>query len=312
LILHIVWNLVYFITILTFIIGAAMGIAGVLIIDGIPAVNYVLGPIYLKSGKLIPDLTVAGYIDTCVNADGDLAKTLGLNTGSLGAVTDLYDASSQLSNTEKLIKDNASSVAIKLIQARYQELINDVAQTTDPTLGNNHIANILTEMRKWTNYESENTWQKSCSSNTKDYWVQLATQCPEGYAPLTAGASNTGSKNCLDFFGWSSAQTSSRYGAVPAGCVPGSNDFTSTSAAINAYYTNLSTYISDNTALINAVNTDMIAIDDKFKELSGYVLNTISGINNVLKPLVDLFEEATGPSGFSALINCSKNIFLTF
>ncbi len=67
-ILHILWNIIYLITILTFILGALYGIIGSISVDLRPVIKYILSDEYLNSANsLIKDLQVAKYISICVN-----------------------------------------------------------------------------------------------------------------------------------------------------------------------------------------------------------------------------------------------------
>jgi hypothetical protein len=65
--LHVVWNLLYFITILTFIIGSAFGVVGVVITDAVPALNVVFSSDYLHKKLFKDDPQVADQMDICLN-----------------------------------------------------------------------------------------------------------------------------------------------------------------------------------------------------------------------------------------------------
>jgi hypothetical protein len=66
-ILHVIWNILYIITILTFIIGSAFGVAGVIITDAVPVFNYIFSHDYLMSGKIFKDSEIATKLDICLN-----------------------------------------------------------------------------------------------------------------------------------------------------------------------------------------------------------------------------------------------------
>jgi hypothetical protein len=308
-ILHLIWNLLYLITILTFIVGAAFGVVGVIATDSIPVLNYVLSTTYLNSGKLITDANAASYIDTCFNGNGDLSQKLNLNSGYSSVVIQLADASLKMSTVADQIKNSPGSYSIQTIQQLYTNMTNDITLTTDPTLGNNAISSILTAMDKWTNADFEGSYQKSCSSNTRDIWVQSQSMCSANYPFLAAGGSNVGSKNCLTFTDWSASQESARYNSDKAFFNNGSSDFTSTSTAINSYYNGISKYITDNTNLIGQLNTLMSNINDSFKATANKLLGSLTNINSALKPLTSLIVDATGANGFVSMINCGKIMF---
>jgi hypothetical protein len=307
--LHIVWNLVYFITILTFIIGSAFGVVGVIITDAIPAMNYLVSSQSLNSGVWIKDTSITGYIDVCLNGNGDLSAKLNLNGTYTAPVTQIYDAASYLSGIQYQFEQNKNSTTAMNLQTQYTSMKNEITLTTDNTYGNNNIGNIIGEMNKWTNYDEASSYQKSCSSNTRDMWVHNKDKCSSNQY-LAAGSSNSGGSYCLSLSDWSGSQVSARYTSSPSCSSVPSSDFNSPSSAINSYYNGLTKYIADNINLLTSLSGYMDNINAQFAATANKVLGSLSNINNALKPLMELFSNnsANGISSFTKNLNCGKDI----
>jgi hypothetical protein len=190
---------------------------------------------------------------------------------------------------------------------------NDITFTTDTSYGSNSISSVMGEMNKWTNVDDTSSYQKSCSSNTRDFWVHDKNLCSSNsnYQYLTGGSSNSGGSYCLSLSDWSNSQVGTRYTSSPSCSSVPSSDFNSPSTAINAYYSGLIKYIADNINLLNIMTNQMESINNQFVVTSNKVLASLSNINNALKPLIDLFTNSqTGIHSFGQNINCSKDYFL--
>ena len=139
-------------------------------------------------------------------------------------------------------------------------------------------------------------------------WSQLSSQCPNNYPFLQPSATDRGGNYCLTLIDWSASGVTSRYASNPS-CSSVSGDFTSSSAAILAYYNGLTKYITDNMNLLKNLNTQMDTINVSFNSSTGKILGSLTNINNALKQLIELFQQATGPEGLTSTINCSKFVF---
>lgn len=66
--MHLIWNLTTLIIILTFLLGAIFGIAGIISKDGVPVFKYLFSAQNLMyDGNIVNDKTVGSMINTCVN-----------------------------------------------------------------------------------------------------------------------------------------------------------------------------------------------------------------------------------------------------
>jgi hypothetical protein len=188
----------------------------------------------------------------------------------------------------------------------YKNMQSDIRLTSDSSNGNNDINIILSEFNKWSDSSLATTYQKSCSAATKDNWVQNNTQCASDYTYLAAGGSSS-SKSCLALIDWSDSQVSSRYGAT--GCTGGNTDFTSVSQAALAYFQNLKAFIASNTDLLNKLISENDNLNSQFISMASNLLTTLNNIDGIIQPLITIFNDSLGNSGFASIVNCS-NILL--
>jgi hypothetical protein len=219
----------------------------------------------------------------------------------------LYDVSANLTSTKKSINDNKNSVAITNVTDSYKNMQNDIRLTTDNSLGNNDLTVVLSEFNRWTDSSLATTYQRSCTAGTRDNWNQIRDQCPSDYTYLPAGGSSS-SKSCLALSEWSDSQVSSRYGAT--GCTGGNSDFTSVSQASLAYFQGLKAYIQANTDLLNRLIVENEGLNSQFVNMGNNLIATLNNIEDIIQPLINIFNDSLGTSGFANIVNCSKINFI--
>ena len=180
--------------------------------------------------------------------------------------------------------------------------------TTDTSYGTDSLVNQFIQYNQWTDSNAPNSYQKGCSSNSKDFWSTDLTTCKSGYVKVAGGAAANGDPNCLLFSEWSAQQTTVRYSSRPAGCstTTGSPDFTSVPAATSAYFNGFSSYSTSNTNLINQLKVETNSLNSGFTSMAGKLLTMLNNINGILEPLVKIFKDFVGDSGLFQLVNCSK------
>jgi hypothetical protein len=307
--LHFIWNLLYFITILTFIIGSAFGVVGVVITDAVPALNVVFSTDYLKNNLFKDDLATAARVDICLNGDGDLSKTWDFENGNLGAIVDLYEAAATLKSVQAEIKANADSKAITDVKNYYDVYASDIRITTSEQSGSNTLSSMFTNCDMYSNSLEQGTYQtSSCSSKTQDVLRQSQNLCPEGYAFVQGGAATADdSKNCLTIQSWTAEQLQARYSGRPSGCNPPQGDFNSFANAITSYYNGFKNYMLENTNLLGQLTGEMDNLNKQFIKIAGNLSNSIDNISGIINPLIELYKGIVGDGGFKDLINCSKH-----
>jgi len=205
------------------------------------------------------------------------------------------------------VKNNSNSMAISSINLQLDNLKKNIISTTDTSYNSDALINQFLNWNTFTDFSVAGTYQKSCSSNTRDYWVTDSSQCPASYTILKAGDSSSGSANCLIFPDWTAAQVSSRYSNAPIGCsATGSTDFNTIASASNAYYNAMSNYATDNSYLIDQIKNQHANLNSSFINMTQKLLIMLNNIDGIISPLVNIFKNFIGNNGLFALVNCCK------
>ena len=302
--LHVLWNLMTIIMVLTFLLGGVFGLIGLVGVDGVPVMKYIFGSENLgsTSPKIITSTTASKYINICINSNGDLSKEFVPTSSYANSLDDLYKVSYNITQIKNAISANKNSEAIQYINTQYTNAINDITTSTDPTSGNNDISSILKDFNKWTDYNT-NSNLNDCSTKPQDQWVQSPTLCPNGYA----GDASLGSKSCLAYSKFTGASAGGRYSSL-SGCKYTTSDFTSVTDAVSAYTTALNNYITDNTALLNEMISNNGNLNKDFVSMAEKLSNSLNRISGVIDPLYSLFQSVVGNNGMFALVNCGKKL----
>jgi hypothetical protein len=242
--------------IVTFILGSAFAIFSVFGEDSSKSFLYLFGNYSLTIGDLFSDPQNSKLISVCINQDGDLAnRFFNLSGTGVDNVAQLYNASLAIDQTKKTIANYTSSIAISTLKSGYQSASGDTRIVTFPDLDvNNQIA---AEIDSWAGWSDSNKAKQmsQCGSPAMDLWFQNNTNCPSGYTetPNSNPKANLGSKSCLIIKNWDSTSVNSRYSSYSCSF---NSDFTSASNANNQYYTKMSAFIDQNTALLNQIISD--------------------------------------------------------
>jgi len=234
-------------------------------------------------------------------------NAFGTSSGSAQYLDKLYNVSNVLVNTKNQINANKNSIAISSINSQLDDAKNNIVITTDLTYNQDALVNVFLEWNAYTDSSVKGSYQKSCTSNTRDYWVSNATLCPDSYTLINAGGSNIGNPSCLVLSSWSASQVSTRYGTAPSGCGPtGSSDFSTISSASTTYFNSMTSYSNDNSNLIDEVKAETSNINSSFTSMAGKMLDLLTRVDGVISPLVDIFQKFVGDQGLFSLINCCK------
>ncbi len=235
------------------------------------------------------------------------SQVFNTDTGNSQYLDKLYNVSYTLVDTKSQIVANRNSIAITNINSKLDEAKKNLILTTDTSYNNDAIINQFLQWNAYTDASVTGTYQRSCSSNTKDYWVPDQSVCPSSYTYVASGGSNVGSSSCLVLSEWSDTQVTSRYSATPAGCgATGSSDFTTVSNAARSYFSAMTTYSSDNSILINEIKADNANINSSFTSMADKLLDLLTKVEGIINPLVNIFKTFVGNSGLFQIINCCK------
>lgn len=240
-------------------------------------------------------------------------EAFGTSTGSTQYLDRLYNVSYVLVDTKTQITTNKNSLAITSINSQLDEAKKNIILTTDTSYNSDAIANQFLEWNAYTDSSVSGSYQRGCSSNTKDYWVSDQKTCPASYTYLAAGGSAVGSNSCLVLSEWSAAQVSSRYGAAPAGCgATGSADFTTISNAATTYFNAMTSYSTDNSRLIDEIKAQHTDINNSFTSMADKLLELLTKVEGIITPLVNIFKTFVGNSGLFQILNCCKKFLLFY
>lgn len=236
--------------------------------------------------------------------DGDLAKKVGFDTTNTGVIADLYTAASNLTDIKALVNANKNSIAIDTINTMYNSMITDITLTTDfNVLRNNDISAMISEWQGYTD-TNVNKYLRCSSGGTKDYWSWTKDKCPNSYAYLAASSSPAGpGPHCLVIPEWSTSMINSRYAET---CTPTGGDFTSVASASSAYYSGLTQYSTSSKTILEQMIATNGELNGLFQSMTGLVLTSITNIEGILTPLIEVFQSIVGKQGLFQLINCCK------
>ena len=184
-IIHVLWNICFILIFLGPILAGVLGLVSEIGNQVTPVIGYLLSPSYLGSSNSIfgGDQQTAGYINTCINGDGDLSKAMGALSPQTNNLSLFYTLSQQLEGIKKSFgsytQSKAVTVAIKQMR-KYQDNILLVSDTNGKT-----IQEMLEEIKKTnsnacidrgvqnTSCNSSNNiinnGSSSCPSNNNDY-----------------------------------------------------------------------------------------------------------------------------------------------
>lgn len=237
-------------------------------------------------------------------------EAFGTSTGSSQYLDKLYNVSYILVDNKNQIKSNKNSIAISSINSQLDEGKKNIILTTDTSYNSDALLNQFLEWNAYTDSSVSGTYQRSCSSNTKDYWVSDQKTCPSSYTYVPSGGANIGSTSCIVFSEWSASQVSSRYASAPSGCgATGSADFSTISNAATTYFNAMTSYSTENSNLIDEIKADHTNINSSFTSMADKLLDLLLKVEGIITPLVDIFKTFVGNSGLFQILNCSKYIF---
>ena len=168
---HIIWNVVMLICILTLVIGALLGIVSFIFGAVSPVLAYVLEPEFLKTFGAVGGAET--YVDVCLNGDGDLATKMNISA-TLAPNIERFNNISRVVETFSSALLNESLVYKNLLTAvdGYQ---NDLRTTTTAAIhGDNDITTLLNKINAITD-------TPACGH---DYYVTNEAQCNENLVIL--------------------------------------------------------------------------------------------------------------------------------
>ena len=180
---HIIWNLVMLICILTLIVGSLLGIISYIFGAISPVLTYLLSKEYLNDpNSLFHGMGEApNYIDVCLNGDGNLVSALHVLDGVAKYIEEFTAVSRVIESLSSALP--TESAVYKSIKNELKQIKEDLSKATDSTYGVDDVTAVL---------KSINALTKSCGIT--DYYT--VTTCPSGYNKKTSFDSSFSVNNC--------------------------------------------------------------------------------------------------------------------
>lgn len=281
LVLHILWNIMALLMILTFLIGSIFTLVGTIGKDLTSAVSYIVGEENLGKGEeamLLGD--AAEKLNICINKDGNINKEIKLNdnTDSLQTLKDLENQILTLEQQSVVLKDQ------KIAYNNFTRILGERASYSDINY------NLIDNSGNKLNLKDKLAALNSATEDIKDKWEfsqNTQTTCPT-YSSHT------------DFLYFN-----------PYNCIP-SQRYTSCESVCSSF----STISNDVSGIVKAQNYanggDSTSIKKVITELNGlydtFLQTQIDGLGafrSTIHRLTGIFENFVGTGdGFFSFLNC--------
>ena len=182
---HILWNILWFFTIITFLLGSIVSIIGEVGGDLMTVVSYVVSEDNLNSQDGIDIGEAKKYLSTCINGNGSIENDLGFNMDSLQNFDDIKKAQGQINNITEEFESKLDMITYKLLMEnlrdRYHFNATDFSllkpDASSPFI---NLADVLTKLNTKTISLSNKKWELTCPSTyTCDDTAPSGTTCYE-------------------------------------------------------------------------------------------------------------------------------------
>jgi len=250
---HVAWHIITLITIPLFIIAAAFGTIGTIMVYIPTMVNIIFSPAGLNS--ILGSGESVDIINQCVNGGGNLETIIISNSDSdLSSTLDtFYNATNFITQMQANLTANENSQVITYYISYFTQMKTDIviAGGTD----SNAPSAVLGQLDSYTSKNAASSQQSSCSQQTDDLWVSNNTLCQSGYTytASTTPTSNIGSSCCLNINDWTSSTIAKRYASRPTSC---SNSLVLSTTASN-YVSDLNSYESTASPILDSIDNDL-------------------------------------------------------
>jgi len=173
--IHILWNIMYLLCFVTFILAFSFGILGIVGKDGSIIVHYLISKTNLESEKplLIDDSDTINYINTCVNGNGELKETFNFGD-AMNSLDELYRIRNQIAHYKTQVLTNTTLYAFtvfsemdygtKFLPMNYFTKNDDGVKTNFDKITNDYL-----EINKYTKSDFTSSYQTN-PFEYDDYW----------------------------------------------------------------------------------------------------------------------------------------------
>ena len=276
---HIIWNLVMLICILTLIVGSLLGIISYIFGAISPVLTYLLSKEYLSdpSSLFKGKGDAANYIDVCLNGDGDLVSALHVLDGVAKYIEEFTAVSRVIESLTSALPNE--SAVYKSILKELEEIKADLSKATDSTYGVDDVTAVLKSINQLTN---------GGTCGTTDYYT--VTTCPSGYTKKNLFVSPPTGKNCYhlgDVFDNTGSSFSPSYTTQ---CSSQSTDIKNKIK----YILDLYQLLEGTVGAVRGVQTEcdnlLLQISNVYQSTSGMTSSMLQVANSAVGPDSDLFS----------------------
>ena len=276
---HIIWNLVMLICILTLIVGSLLGIISYIFRAISPVLTYLLSKEYLSDpNSLFHGMGQApNYIDVCLNGDGNLVSALHVLDGVAKYIEEFTAVSRVIESLTSALP--TESAVYKSIKNELKEIKEDLSKATDSTYGVDDVTAVLKSINELTNWGS---------CGTTDYYT--VTTCPSGYTKRNLFDTNFSGNNCYHLGDVYDSTASAFTPSYSTKCSTESADIVAKINYILDLYDLLAETISGVGDAQTECNNLLEQISNVYQDTSGMTSSMIQVANSAVGPDSDLFS----------------------
>ena len=283
------WFFIYIFMLLSFLLGAVLGVVSSFIKDASSAAKYVM-----NNTEQI-DYNNIDILDTCLNGNGSLSHTNIIPSDfDTSIVDDIYYLEKNISNGINIIEEtNLQSIQVN------GDLYNDVQE--NPTNYVSQLKKALEEIKPYINSYVDGT--KVASPPINDYWVVNKEDCNNDYYPKNTLRNlieeGTIESRCLYIRDWTVDDLKNMYSGI-----------SSTDTSINIvvvvenYYNSITSFLDSNDNLIGEIKEKHKYFNDSFIGIKNKEIELLNKITNVITPLRDIYKEKIMDGSIFEIMNC--------
>ena len=129
---HLFWNLSLIFIFLAMLIGGILGIVGEIGSQVSPVINFIFSPDYMNSPDSIlgGDDKTGGFINTCLNGNGDLSGEMNANTTDTQKLNEVYQLSQNIKQLDEKMSSISQSPAIEKAYSKIQNYYDNFGSLT--------------------------------------------------------------------------------------------------------------------------------------------------------------------------------------
>ena len=283
------WFFIYIFMLLSFLLGAVLGVVSSFIKDASSAVKYVM-----ENTEQI-NYDKINILDTCLNGNGSLSHTNIIPSDfDTSIVDDIYYLEKNISNGINLIEETNFQSA-----EANEDTYNKVFE--NPTEYVITLKTALENIKPFINSYVDGT--KIASPMINDIWVVNKEDCNNDYFPKNTLRNllleDSTESRCLNIREWSLEEIESRY----SGLTPIDSSI-NIQEEVGKYYNSISSFLNSNDNLIKEIMKKNKDFNDSFIDIKNKEINLLNDITNVITPLRDLYKDIIMDGSIFEIINC--------